>query len=160
MKELRLEKLKKSFEASLVFREAPIEDPLKVCFDYMGTDLTHKEVYTAANQVLRMHAGSCVTEMEGHVTDGCHVTDACHVTEVEFIARNVILGVTWSENRWVLNVNKKLAHYILITEGVLIKGVHYDVKPYQEVRSAEYKQYCENTQHNDTAQMSHLLNIS
>ena len=154
LREMRLEKMKKSFESGRVFNEKPNEDPLKVCFDCMGTDLTHKEVYTAANRRLSMHAGNDVTEMDGNV--GSH---DCHVTEVAFIARNVILGITWSENRWVLNVNSKYAHFILTAEGVLIKGVHYDVKPYQEVLSAEYEMYCENMQQTDMSQMTELLNI-
>ncbi len=166
LREMRLEKMKKSFEAGRVFHEKPTEDPLKVCFDCTGTDLTHKEVYAAANRRLRMHAGNHVMGNLGHVTEmvdnvGSHDQGShdCHLTEVAFIARNVMLGITWSENRWVLNVNNKHAHFILTAEGMLINGVHYDVKPYQEVLSAEYEQYCENMQQTNMSQITDLLNI-
>ena len=76
MKELYLDKLKKSLEPVRIFSSKPIDDPLKVCFDYTGTDLTHKQVKMAASQTL--------SESQG-----------CHVTGVEFIPRNVILGTNW-----------------------------------------------------------------
>ena len=129
MKELYLDKLKKSLEPVRIFSSKPIEDPLKVCFDFTGTDLTHKQVKMAANQTL--------SESQG-----------CHVTDVEFIPRNVILGTNWCDNRWVVGVNNKLAHRMISGKGIRIRGNYVRVRSYQDVVNEEYQRFVQKNQEN------------
>ena len=129
MKEIYMDKLKKSLEPVRIFSSEPIEDPLKVCFDFTGTDLTHKQVKMAANQTL--------SESQG-----------CHVTEVEFIPRNVILGTNWCDNRWVLGVNNKLAHRMISGKGIRIHGNYVRVRSYQDVMNEEYQRFVHKNQGN------------
>ncbi len=129
LKELYMDKLKKSLEPVIIFTNSPQEDPLKVCFDYTGTDLTHKQVLMAGNKTL--------SDCEG-----------CHVTGVEFVARNVILGTTWCDNRWVVKVNSELAHRMLSGKGIHIKGKYFRVRPYQEVMMEEYQRYSDKIKEN------------
>ena len=127
MKELYLDKLKKSLEPIRIFSSKPVEDPLKVCFDFSGTDLTHHQVKMAATQTLR--------ESEG-----------CHVTGVAFVARNVILGTHWCDNRWVVGVNNKLAHRMISGKGIRINGNYVRVRSYQDVQDEEYQRFLQKTQ--------------
>ena len=127
LKDIYMDKLKKSIEPVRIFNSKPVEDPLKVCFDFTGTDLTHKQVKVAANRTLSE-------------------SDGCHVTDIEFVPRNVILGTTWCDNRWVLGVNSKLAHRMISGKGIHIEGNYIRVRSYQDVMNEEYDRFLQKSQ--------------
>ena len=60
------------------------------------------------------------------------------VLAIQFVARNVILGTTWVNNRWLLTLNSPEALRELLNHGLEIEGEEVKVRRYDDVLKAEY----------------------
>lgn len=125
LQQLTDEKRLKTLEPVRTFACPPADEHhLTACLEYPGTDVTHHVIMAAANDVLR-HFES-------------------RVVRVEFVARNVILGIGWCGNRWLITIDNDKAFGLLIGQGVIIGGDKIKCRPYDKVLKEEYKRYLEN----------------
>ena len=122
MQQLSVEKKLKSLEPVMYFYDPPSPRPLSMCFDYTGTNITHVQIRLAIMNTLE------------------NIPNA-KVTSLQFVARNVILGTIWVDNRWIVGLSTKQCVTVLMGRGIVLNGEPIKLRKYDDIIKEEYDKF-------------------
>ena len=104
------------------FRSPPERQLYTVCFDFPGSSLLHRQVVN----VIQVLLGP---------------TKESKIIDVRFEARHVILGTSWSPNRWIIRLVDHVAFNVLVETWAHVSGEKVRIRDYDEVLQDEYQKY-------------------